>query len=96
MTRYRDHKEVYRRDLNRYSVYPRIPRPTEYGASRLTRGQVITVEIRDLDSDGRGIANYAGKTIKVNGGGTVGDRVKVRIIQVRGDEALGEIVGFEK
>ncbi len=96
MTRYRDHKDVYRRDMNRYSVYPRIPRPTEYGSKKLHKGQTLTLEISDVDGDGRGIAHYAGMRIRINGGGTVGDRVKVRIVQVRGEEALAEIVGFEK
>ena len=96
MTRYRDHRDVYKRDINRYSVYPKIPRPNEYGKRGLSRGQVITVEIRDIDSSGRGVAEHGGVTIKINGGGTVGDRVRVRIVQVRGEEALAEIVGFEK
>jgi len=96
LTRYREHRDVYRRDMNRYSVYPRIPKPTEYGSRRLSKGQVVSVEIRDVDENGRGVAYHQGVVIRINGGGTVGDRVKVRIVQVRGEEALAEIVEMEK
>jgi len=94
MTKYRDHKEVYTRDYTRWSVYPKIPKPDEYGKKSLRPGQILEVEIIDIDEKGRGVANYNGIKIKINGGGTVGDKVKIRILNQRGDEALGEVIRF--
>ena len=95
MTRYRNHREVYTRDYRRWSIYPRIPRPREYEQSRLKPGDVITVEVSDVDDDGRGVAKYRGYTIKINGGATVGDKARIKLIRVRGSEALAELLNVE-
>lgn len=93
MTKYRDHKEVYTRDYSRWSVYPKIPKPEEYQPNRkLYPGAIISLEIRDIDEKGRGVGYYDRTVVRVNGGGTVGDKVKVKIIEKKGDEALAEIV----
>ncbi len=92
MTKYRDHKEVYTRDYSRWSVYPKIPRPEEFQRKKITPGTIVSIEIRDIDEKGRGVAFYNNMKIKVNGGGTVGDRVKAKIVHVKGDEAIADII----
>ncbi|AFH43367.1 TRAM domain-containing protein [Fervidicoccus fontis] len=93
MTKYRDHKEVYTRDYSRWSVYPKIPKPEEYQAQeKLRPGSEITIEIRDIDEKGRGVGYYNRTVIRVNGGGTVGDKVRVKITERRDNEAYADIV----
>lgn len=94
MTKYRDHKELYTRDFSKYSVYPSIRKPEEYRAKRLDVGQLLEVSIFDIDESGRGLARFGDYVIKINGGGTVGDRVKIKITQVRDNVAMAEIVEF--
>ncbi len=95
MTRYRNHRDVYTRDYSRWSIYPRTPRPKEFSAGQLRPGDVISVEVSDIDNDGRGIARYKGYTVKINGGATVGDRARIRIISVRGKEVLANLISVE-
>ncbi len=92
MTRYREHREVYTRDFSRWSVYPKTPRPEEYKRDSVKPGTILTVEIVDVDEKGRGVAYHNNRRIKINGGATVGDKVKVKIVGSRGEETLAEIV----
>ena len=92
MTRYRKRKDPYTRDIYRYSIYPRTPKPSENLPNTLSRNEEIILEIRDMDDKGRGISRYRGRTIIVYGGATVGDKVKVRIEKVYGDHAVARVV----
>ena len=92
MTRYRKRKDPYTRDIYRYSIYPRTPRPQENIPNAIARNEEAVVEIRDVDEKGRGISRYKGKTLYVYGGATVGDRVKVRIEKVYGEHAIARVV----
>jgi predicted RNA-binding protein with TRAM domain len=92
MTRYREHKEVYTRDFSRWSVYPKTPKPEEYSVNNVKPGAVFTVEIRDIDEKGRGVAFIRNYKVRINGGGTVGDKVKIRILRAGRDDALAEII----
>lgn len=94
MTKYRDHKEVYTRDFSKYSIYPSIKKPEEYQARKLQVGQIIVIDVKDIDETGRGVATYGGYTIKINGGGTVGDKVRVRITSMKDNVALAEVLEF--
>lgn len=94
MTKYREHRELYTRDFTRYSIYPSIKRPEEFSTKKLHPGQILVVDISDIDERGRGIAQYANYVIKVNGGGTVGDKVRVKISKVGETEALAEVIEF--
>jgi|UniRef100_A0A7J3SKX6 predicted RNA-binding protein with TRAM domain len=93
MTKYRDHKEVYTRDYSRWSVYPKIPKPDEFGPhNKVYPGAVVTLEISDIDEKGRGVGLINKIKIHVNGGCTVGDKVKAKIIEKRGEEALADLL----
>ncbi|MEM0021037.1 MAG: hypothetical protein QW039_06245 [Fervidicoccaceae archaeon] len=93
MTKYRDHKEVYTRDYSRWSVYPKIPRPEEFGQNnRIVPGSIVVVEISDIDEKGRGVGILNRVKIHVNGGCTVGDKVKAKIIEKRDNEALADLI----
>ena len=92
MTRYRKRRDPYTRDIYRYSIYPRTPRPRENMPNNISRDEEAVVEIRDLDDKGRGVSVYKGRTIYVYGGATVGDKVKIRIEKVYGDHAVARVV----
>ncbi len=83
------------RDYGRWSIYPRIPKPKEYESLRLKPGDILTVEVSDIDDSGRGVARYKGYVIRINGGATVGDKAKVRLVRIRGLEALAELLNVE-
>ncbi len=91
MTRYRNRKEPYSRDIYRYSIYPRIPRPSEAGERRLRPGDVFEVEIIDIDEKGRGVAKYRNLRVLVYGGATVGDRVRVKVEKVLGEQVIARV-----
>lgn len=94
MTRYREHREVYTRDFSKYSIYPTIKKPEEYQSKKLHVGQTLIVDVIDVDETGRGIATFTNYTIRINGGGTVGDKVKIKITSVKENEAMAEVVEF--
>lgn len=92
LTRYRNrrHYDVYTRDIQRYSIYPRQqPQPE---AELLTPGKTFTVEIRDVDDKGYGVSVVNGVKVLVKGGATVGDKVKIRIESVRRDHAIASVI----
>lgn len=92
MTRYREHKEVYTRDFSKYSIYPSIKKPEEYQAKKLHIGQILIVDVKDVDNTGRGVATYSSYVIRINGGGTVGDKVKIKITSIKENEAMAELI----
>jgi predicted RNA-binding protein with TRAM domain len=92
MTRYREHREIYTRDLSKYSIYPSIKKPEEYQTRKLHIGQIIVVDVKDIDETGRGVSTYGPYTIKINGGGTVGDRAKIRITSIKENEAMADLI----
>lgn len=91
-------KGVYSVDVQKYSIYPRIPKPEEYKPSggELKPGDIITVDVTDIDNKGRGIANYRGYRILVLGQATVGDRVKVKIEKVMDNIVIASILSMGK
>lgn len=94
----KDKKGVYNIDIQKYSIYPRIPKPDEYkpSGSELRPGGTLIVDIMDVDDKGRGIANYKGYRILVLGQATVGDRVKVRIERITGNTIIASILSMDK
>jgi len=91
-------KEVYSVDVQKYSIYPRIPKPDEYkpNGSELRPGSTLVVDIVDVDDKDRGIASYKGYRILVLGQATVGDRVKVRIERIIGNTVIASILSMGK
>lgn len=91
-------KGVYSVDVQKYSIYPRIPKPDEYkpSGSELKPGDTLVVDIVDVDDKGRGIADYRGYRILVLGQATVGDRVKVKIERIIRDTAIASILSMDK
>jgi len=91
-------KGVYSVDVQKYSIYPRIPKPEEYkpSGSELKPGDIITVDVTDIDNKGRGIANYRGYRVLVLGQATVGDRVKVKIEKVMDNTVIASILSMGK
>jgi predicted RNA-binding protein with TRAM domain len=92
LTRYRKRKDPYTRDIYRYSIYPRTPRPSENLPNAMSRNEEAVVEIRDVDDKGRGVSVYKGRTIYIYGGATVGDKVRIRIERVYGDHAIARVL----
>lgn len=89
---------VYSVDVQKYSIYPRIPKPEEYkpSGSELKPGSIIVVDVGDVDSRGRGIASYRNYRVLVLGQATVGDRVKVRVEKVVGNTVIASILSMGK
>ena len=80
---------AYKRDIQSYSIYPRIR--VEREERPVKPGGIYRVKILDIDEKGRGMGRIADIKIHVPQA-TVGDEVKVKILEVRGGDAYGEIV----
>ncbi len=81
MTRYRDWKEPYRRDLHRYSIYPRISKPVE----GIQPGAVFTARIEKVE-EGLVEAKLMDRKVVVKGAsGKPGETIRLRITKVSGD-----------
>ena len=91
-------KGVYSVDVQKYSIYPRTPKPEEYKpmGSDVKPGYTLTVDIVDVDDKGRGIASYRGYKVVVLGQATVGDRVKVRVEKVQDTTIIASIISIDK
>ncbi len=91
-------KGVYSIDVQKYSIYPRTPKPEEYkpSGSEVKPGYTLTVDIADVDDKGRGIASYKGYKVIVLGQATVGDRVKVRVEKIQGSTIIASIISLGK
>ncbi len=94
----KERRGVYSVDVQKYSIYPRIQKPTEYTtpAQQLRPGKTIEVDIIDVDEKNRGIAKYGNYQVLVLGQATVGDRVKVKIEQIRGNTIIASILSMKK
>jgi len=79
----------YSSNIQRFSVYPSIRSPEE---SHLRVGDVIVVNIFDVDEKGNGIVQYGGLRITIPNA-ISGSRVKVKIVRIHGDTAIGHIIG---
>ncbi len=90
MTKYRKYKDPYNIDvLRRYSIYSQGSSKRE--SRGLTQGSEISVTIEDIDSDGRGCAHYRGYRVTIPRA-VPGERVRVRIVKVKGKEALATVI----
>jgi predicted RNA-binding protein with TRAM domain len=78
----------YSSDIRRLSIYPSI---RGYDEKRLEVGDVVVVNIYDIDDKGNGVVNYRGFRIVIPNA-TSGSRVKVKIVKVQGDVLIGHIV----
>lgn len=78
----------YTSDIRRLSIYPQINAREE---RPIREGDSLVVNIYDIDEKGRGIVDYKGVKILIPNAMS-GSRVKVRIVRVQGDTAVGQIV----
>lgn len=78
----------YTSDLRRLSIYPQINTQEE---RPLREGDSLVVNIYDIDDQGRGVVDYKGIKILVPNAMS-GSKVKVKIVRVHGDVAVGQIV----
>lgn len=78
----------YSSNIQRFSIYPSIRNPEERS---LRIGDVITVNIYDIDEKGNGVVRYGDKKIIIPNA-TSGSRVKIKIIKIQGDIAVGHII----
>lgn len=78
----------YTSSVHRYSIYPSI-RTVEERALRV--GDVITIDIFDVDEKGNGVVQYGDKKIIIPNA-TSGSKVKVKIVRIQGDIAMGHVI----
>ncbi len=69
-------------------MYPSIKTSEE---KSLKVGDVITVDIYDIDDKGNGVVHRGDKKIIIPNA-TSGSKVKVRIIKIQGDIAIGHVI----
>lgn len=78
----------YTSDLQKLSVYPSI-KVAE--STNLKVGDVITIDIYDVDERGHGIVHYGGKKIIIPNA-MAGSRARVKIVKVNKDDAVAHII----
>jgi len=88
MTKYRKYKDPYEVDFSRLSIYGDLK---EVEREVLEPGNEITVEVTDMDMDGRGIAKFKNYTIIIPKAVT-GEKVTVRIMKVKDKLAYASVV----
>ena len=88
MTRYKRYKDPYKVDLNRLSIYGNLK---EKNKNALEPGNEITVEITDMDMNGRGIVKYRGYTVIVPRA-VPGEKVVIRVTKIEGKLAYASVV----
>jgi predicted RNA-binding protein with TRAM domain len=79
----------YSSDIRRLSIYPSIRGHDE---KHLKVGDVVVVNVYDIDDKGNGVVNYSGFRIVIPNA-TSGSRVRVKIVKIQGNVAIGHIVG---
>ncbi len=91
MARYKRRREVYKRDIHSYSIYPRIHVSRDDSPIRVNG--IYTVTIRDVNEKGQGVAKLGNYTIYVYDA-TVGDKVKIKIVSINrnGEKAVGRVL----
>ena len=91
MTRQRMRKhswDPYTSEIQRFSIYPRVKTEEQTG---LKTGDIVTLNIKEVDDKGRGLAVYKGLKIIVYNANP-GSTVKARIVKITGDTAYAEII----
>ncbi|MEM4718178.1 MAG: TRAM domain-containing protein [Desulfurococcaceae archaeon] len=78
----------YISSIQKYSIYPSIKTMEE---KNLKVGDIITIDIYDVDEKGNGVVSYGDKKIVVPNA-TSGSKVKVKIIKLQGDVAFGHVI----
>lgn len=89
MTKYRRYESLYLVDLNKFSIYGSLS--SNNHDKSLELGQEVTIDITDVDEDGRGLGNYLGYRIHVPKA-LVGERVRVKVIKIKGVEVIARVV----
>lgn len=80
--------DPYTSNLQRLSVYPPIKTQDHH---TLRVGEIITVEVYDINERGQGVVYYKGKKVIIPNA-TSGSKVKVKISRVQDDIAIAHIV----
>ncbi|MCE4617121.1 MAG: hypothetical protein F7C32_00850 [Desulfurococcales archaeon] len=94
--RYKKGSNIYSRDIRKFSIYPKMPKPKDSETRKRPRvGQKIKVVIDDVDEKERGVGKYKGYTVLVLGNPTVGETIYAKIVSVRGDTILAEPISYE-
>jgi predicted RNA-binding protein with TRAM domain len=78
----------YTSSVQRFSIYPTIKASED---TSLRVGDVLTVDIYDIDDKGNGVVHRGDKRIIIPNA-TSGSKVKVKIIKIQGDIAIGHVV----
>lgn len=78
----------YTSNLQKFSIYPSI-RPREDAVLRV--GDVLTVDIYDVDERGNGVVYRGNKKIVIPNA-ISGSRVKIKIIKIQGDVAMAHVI----
>lgn len=78
----------YTSSVHKYSIYPSIKTAEE---KSLRVGDIITVDIFDIDDKGNGIVQYGDKRIIVPNAAS-GSKVKIKIVKSQGDIAVGHVI----
>ncbi len=93
--RYKKGSNISSRDIRKFSTYPSMPRPRDKDYShRPRRGQIIRIEVTDVDEKERGLGKYRGFNVVILGNATVGEVIEARIKEVRGNTILAEAVNY--
>jgi len=72
-------EDLFYTQVRRYSVNP---------------GDIISVTVGETDAEGVGIVRIGSLTIRIPGS-RIGKRVRIRVGEIRGRNAIGEVLGFE-
>lgn len=83
-------------DIYNYRIFTSYSQNTKKDTKNdISVGQIISVDIRELDEKGRGTTRLGDFTIVINGA-TVGDRVKAKIEKVQGNVAYGRPIKVDQ
>ncbi|OYT50673.1 MAG: deoxyribonuclease [Desulfurococcales archaeon ex4484_204] len=89
MTRYRNYRNPYSVDVTKFSIYPRSK--VGKGLGKVDVGDEFNITVRDMDSYGRGVGSYRNYEVVVLKA-VPGERVRVRVLKVRGNTIQASVV----
>ncbi len=88
MTKYRNYSDPYNVDVQKFSIYNSY---REHESKEIQVGDEFIINIKEMDSEGRGIGYHGNKKIIVPRA-VLGERVRVLIKKVDGNLAYASVV----